>query len=205
MRNKVSFIAGAMTVIFAIALVNVAFASYESLKKDLYYKDIQVTLNGKKLDLRGAAEPFIIDGTTYLPVRAISEALGMNVEWESETNTVILTGVEYSKVRIIDASELIIKTNYGTVLQKDPASGYADCTVRIGGDAVALNVCDASGNGLVALWQSDNDSVVTISPDGNLVPIRAGTAHVTAMVGNVMIGNTVRFGGASVTCIIRVR
>ena len=35
-------------------------------------------------------EPFIIDGTTYLPVRAVSNALGLNVGWDDATSTVSL-------------------------------------------------------------------------------------------------------------------
>ena len=35
-------------------------------------------------------DPFIVDGTTYLPVRAVAEALGKEVSWDSETRTVSL-------------------------------------------------------------------------------------------------------------------
>ena len=35
--------------------------------------------------------PMIIDGRTLVPVRAVSEALGVDVEWDESTNTVILT------------------------------------------------------------------------------------------------------------------
>lgn len=67
-----------------------ASAARGAVAKELYYKDIKVTLDGKALELN-AVEPFIIDGTTYLPVRAISEALGLNVDWDGATGTVILT------------------------------------------------------------------------------------------------------------------
>lgn len=35
-------------------------------------------------------EPFIVDGTTYLPIRAVSEALGKDVYWNGQTNTVYI-------------------------------------------------------------------------------------------------------------------
>jgi len=35
-------------------------------------------------------EPFISNGTTYLPVRAVSEALGKDVRWDGSTNSVII-------------------------------------------------------------------------------------------------------------------
>lgn len=34
------------------------------------------------------SEPFIYEGTTYLSVRAVSESLGKNLLWDSETKTV---------------------------------------------------------------------------------------------------------------------
>ena len=36
-------------------------------------------------------EPFIIDGTTYLPVRALSNALGFDVGWDNATSTVSIS------------------------------------------------------------------------------------------------------------------
>lgn len=59
------------------------------------YNDIKVTLDGTNVTLADAngnlVEPFVIDGTTYLPVRAISSALGLEVGWDGETSTVILS------------------------------------------------------------------------------------------------------------------
>lgn len=92
----------------------------------------------------------------------------------------------------VDASALSVKTNYGTKLQKDPGTGYPDCTVRIGGDLIALSVVGTDTP--VSSWTSDKTSVVTVSSDGKLTPVSVGTAHVTATVGD-----------ASITCIIRVR
>ena len=55
------------------------------------YNDIKITIDGNPVITNDATEPFIIDGTTYLPVRALAEALGLNVEWDGTTNTVKLT------------------------------------------------------------------------------------------------------------------
>ena len=43
-------------------------------------------------------EPFAIDGTTYLPIRAISSALGLGVEWNQEGQEVKLTSPEEQSV-----------------------------------------------------------------------------------------------------------
>ncbi|NCB64230.1 MAG: copper amine oxidase N-terminal domain-containing protein [Clostridia bacterium] len=60
--------------------------------------DISVTVDGKKQALTsqdgGAVSPVLYNGTTYLPVRALSEALGKDVTWDQKTQTVILTTPE---------------------------------------------------------------------------------------------------------------
>lgn len=57
-------------------------------------QDTKVTLDGKELDLKDAAgnpvTPIISDGTTYLPVRAVADALNVPVLWDGETATVYL-------------------------------------------------------------------------------------------------------------------
>ena len=42
-------------------------------------------------------------------------------------------------------------------------------------------------------WSSEDTSVVTVSADGKLKPVKAGTANVTASV-----------GGATVRCVVRI-
>lgn len=98
---KKGFIAGMLTALLVVSIVGTAYASNGTVTKELVYKDISVTLDGKPLDLRdaqgNAVEPFMFDGTNYLPVRAIAEAMGLEVGWDGETNTVLLTTPEESR------------------------------------------------------------------------------------------------------------
>ena len=50
-------------------------------------QEITVTLNGAPIEFD--VPPIIVDGRTLVPMRAIFEALGMEVEWHAETQTVI--------------------------------------------------------------------------------------------------------------------
>lgn len=58
------------------------------------YMDIKLVVDGVPITPKDAngnvIEPFISQGTTYLPVRAIGEALGKNVKWDGETKTVYI-------------------------------------------------------------------------------------------------------------------
>lgn len=56
--------------------------------------DISVTMGGKDValeDVNGkAVDPMYIDGTIYLPIRAISETVGYDVQWDGDTKTVVI-------------------------------------------------------------------------------------------------------------------
>jgi hypothetical protein len=56
------------------------------------YNDIAIYVNDAKISPKDAAgnavEPFISDGTTYLPVRAVAEALGLTVTWDGPAKSI---------------------------------------------------------------------------------------------------------------------
>lgn len=58
------------------------------------YMDIKLVVDGVPItpkDANGkAVEPFVFEGTTYLPVRAVGEALGKDVKWDGATKTVYI-------------------------------------------------------------------------------------------------------------------
>lgn len=53
-----------------------------TIDKNIYVK------NGEKLETD--VSPMLIDGRTYLPIRAVAEALGYGVEWDNDTRTVYI-------------------------------------------------------------------------------------------------------------------
>lgn len=85
------FVSGIFVSIVVCCLLGTAMAAYQK-QATLNYDGIAITLDGEKVtpkDANGnAVEPFIVDGTTYLPVRAIGDALGLNVNWDAATKTV---------------------------------------------------------------------------------------------------------------------
>lgn len=81
----------AATLIFS-TIVPVVAATVRQINAT--YKDIKITLDGAELipkDVNGnVVEPFVSGGTTYLPIRAIANALDLDVDWDGATNTVVL-------------------------------------------------------------------------------------------------------------------
>lgn len=82
-------------IIIGALLVPTVFATVGTVTKELSYNNIKITMDGTEVKPTDASgnyvEPFIIDGTTYLPVRGIANALDLGVEWDGKTNTVKLS------------------------------------------------------------------------------------------------------------------
>lgn len=87
--------------IFAAVLVvgltiGTALAANTPTVKNLVanYMGIKLVVNGVQVTPKdgngNVVDPFIVDGTTYLPVRAVGEALGLDVNWDGETKTVYI-------------------------------------------------------------------------------------------------------------------
>lgn len=97
MKNFKNFFAGFLVAALILTVALPAMATVEK-QATLVYNDIKITLNGERIKPKDAngktVEPFIIDGTTYLPVRAVAEALDLDVSWDGETSTAILKGAE---------------------------------------------------------------------------------------------------------------
>jgi hypothetical protein len=80
--------------ISTLLTAGVAFAASRVQTIEITYRDIKLVVDGTAVAPKDATgktvEPFIYDGTTYLPVRAVSEAVGKAVRWDNETSTVFL-------------------------------------------------------------------------------------------------------------------
>jgi|GEM_PF-1846005 len=90
-----SFSFGLLLAVLLFASVFSVLAATGTVSLEATYRDIQIFVNGTKqtpTDVNGnIVEPFIVNGTTYLPVRAISEALDKTVAWDAATNSVLIT------------------------------------------------------------------------------------------------------------------
>lgn len=93
---KKRIIAIVLAMVLAVSIVVPASAAYTQ-NVAINYRAIKLVLNGERIvpcDGAGTTvEPFIMSstGTTYLPLRAVAQALGLNVQWDGAANTVTLT------------------------------------------------------------------------------------------------------------------
>jgi hypothetical protein len=111
------------------------------------YSDIEIVLNGGLLtpkDVNGKiVDPFIVNGTTYLPVRAISEGLGLNVEWDGNNKTVLVDAAENASMPPLPQGTESGKTNKQVSYQQHNAA-YCEIEVVINGWKVTPK--DATGD-----------------------------------------------------------
>lgn len=162
-------------------MVNAGAAeSQEEIKAYLNY-DITVTYDGNTQTLKDAAGntvyPVSYNGTTYLPVRAVSNMLGIEVEWDGATRTVILSGPAGGRT----AARSDSKASTASGQEEITAYLAPGITVKYNGETQTLK--DAAGN-----------IVYPVSYNGTTyLPVRA--------VSN-MLGVAVDWDGATQTVIL---
>lgn len=91
------------TILVLLALVLTlsvtVFAKQATETISVMYDNIKILIDGVEYTAKDAngnvIEPFIYNGTTYLPVRGIANAFDKNVDWEPQTSTVILGSKNY--------------------------------------------------------------------------------------------------------------
>ncbi|MCL2386825.1 MAG: copper amine oxidase N-terminal domain-containing protein [Defluviitaleaceae bacterium] len=86
------YVAGVITTVLLIVLATSVYAAARTQSITVTYNNIRLVVNGTHVIPRDAQgnviEPFVFGGTTFLPVRAVAEALGQEVSWDGNTQTV---------------------------------------------------------------------------------------------------------------------
>lgn len=98
MRQKLKK-AAALILTGALMSGTMAYGSSGQRTLKVLYDNIKIVIDGVEYtpkDANGAVvEPFICNGTTYLPVRGVAGAFGKEVEWDPMTSTVYLGDIDF--------------------------------------------------------------------------------------------------------------
>lgn len=151
-----------VSIVSAVALLgafSVGLASNNDVQQTTSYRNISLQVNGSTVvprDASGTAvEPFIINGTTYLPIRGVASALGIGVDWDDTTHTVKLTGntssseIDDYELRGLDAYKCVHDLAYETKI----------CTVDLYTFISDLKLTSSDVSNNLSLLQSDYDLV----------------------------------------------
>lgn len=118
--------------IFLFATIFICAAPLQALSP------ITIYINGQQLAMDASSgQPVIIDGRTYVPLRAVSEGLGMEVGWDGVNRSVIITEPvtpdTTGKVSIMGTAQATSTQLRQYIQSKNPAApDLADLYLRIG-------------------------------------------------------------------------
>lgn len=87
---------GATVAALVMGAAPAAYAKVANMDIPVMFNNIKIVVDRK--ELKTDKEPFIYEGTTYLPVRAVGEAVGKNVTWDAASKTVILGETEQKEI-----------------------------------------------------------------------------------------------------------
>lgn len=205
-ERRRGFISGVLTTVIALSLVGTAAATIGSRSVQADYSDIKITLNGTQItptDANGnVVEPFAVNGTTYLPVRAVADALGVDVQWDGKTGTVVLSGTSGVSRQTVDELTLyfdlyMLADNYATLSDKVDAlwdiielrpTGYVTAAeLQAASDAVTQTFDDCNAFTGEMIDRCTTDASITIM--SNLID--AQTALVQARNSIIYVTNGV--------------
>lgn len=167
------FLLGIFATVLVIGLIGTAMATYQEMRT-ITYDDIKIVLNGITLtptDANGkTVDPFLMQGTTYLPVRAIAEAIGYNVTWDSTTKTVTLTARSENK-------DVFVLGPGTYVVGEDIDEGKYDCTAISGFGMLTGEVAEYG-----YFYTTLGENIVTV--DGEEVGIRGNKFYSNLRLSN---------------------
>lgn len=133
----------------------VAYSTVRTKMIEANYMGIKLVVDGIEVtpkDVKGnTIEPFMYNGTTYLPVRAVGDALGRQVTWDSSTKTVYIGDTPTQKESWMKKLPPYQKSLYTNVYYGADATEY----FTVSGVRHKEGVVFGSSSGSYALWATN--------------------------------------------------
>lgn len=94
-KERLNFAKGIMTgIVLALTMVTtVVFATPQT--REIVFGINDITVNGRAINFSDDERPFILGGLAFLPVRVISDELGLGLDWNPVTQTINITSWEH--------------------------------------------------------------------------------------------------------------
>lgn len=186
MRQKKFFPALVLTLVLLCGITIGASAANGLQEIKAYLNaNITVKLNGEAqtlLDANGTrVYPITYNGSTYLPVRAVAGLVGLSVDWDQATQTVLL-GKQPGGVDLIDTYKIYYSS--GKVGQSQSADGktedisgiscnhwlwFVSSHMGYGNVAVASYNLQGKHDSLTFSYYADRDTTLTVLGDNDAV------------------------------------
>lgn len=97
-KQRRGFVSGVLFTLLIIVLTGSIFAQEVGTGTNTDYNNIKIFLNGREIELKddngNIVEPFILDGTTYVPIRVVAESFNRIVKWDKDLKQVKIYDTE---------------------------------------------------------------------------------------------------------------
>ncbi|WP_176717300.1 LysM peptidoglycan-binding domain-containing protein [Vulcanibacillus modesticaldus] len=100
--------------------------------------DVTININGQVKEI--VPEPMIIDGTTYIPIRAIANSLGATVWWNESSNTVGINRDDIKIAFVIGSNTARVNGNKITISPAKIMNGTTYVPIRFISETFGYNV-----------------------------------------------------------------
>lgn len=161
----------------------VCYAANTTTLYDVMTNGIRIVLDGKELnptDVNGnSVEPFVYNGTTYLPVRAIATAMGKAVYWDGPEFTVYLGDMdgklEYPTKELTEKDNIGDRWYESDNLKDNYGNFYTRAITTNGDDKTFEALCGMKYSRLTGVayvtegYSGDESTRILIKADGKTV------------------------------------
>lgn len=124
---------------------------------------INVSINGDLISI--SPDPVIINGSTYLPIRGITEALGGSVWWNSESKTIGINKDDVNIAFVIDSSVARINGKQVSMLPSQMVNNTTYVPIRFLADAFGLNIEWNGNTNTVSIFESHEELYTIVAGD----------------------------------------
>ena len=90
MKNRKKELKGFVFGVILTVLLSSTVVMANPVMQEIFF-GVSVRFNGAPVSFEHDMRPFTMDGRTFLPVRAVADLLGVEVDFDADTNTVLLT------------------------------------------------------------------------------------------------------------------
>jgi len=164
-----------IVMVLVVALLLPTGAVMASAPGELTVSEARLFVNGNEVATsQGGNEPFIVGGTTYLSIRALSIALGVDISWRPETSSVYVGDAPETGTLMITAGNV---TNAVSVDDVQDIGAPAEFTTEVGDDFVGWTFADVLNHlGVSDTVLAVAEYVVVTAANGTVAAIPAGDA-----------------------------
>ncbi|MGZ7445220.1 stalk domain-containing protein [Paenibacillus sp. TH7-28] len=101
-KKMIGIVALSSVLISGTLLTNDVFAANATKTLKAVYSNIKLVYNGQTISSSSGQEPFMVNGTTYVPIRMAGEALGKSLVWDGTNKIVNISDTSSSDAQVIE-------------------------------------------------------------------------------------------------------